>query len=282
MDDRGNPTAETHLAADSGKMKQQADTLELLTESNGSSAFTGLVVSVRSSTGASETEATEGTVADVPLSKTVTVPGTVTVFDKCTAERAAAGSAPRRRRLSGFETYDIRRVREWVVAHNSVRKLHNKQDVGAKRARSVIEAQQHASGGSSLPPLLWDPALARFAQAHADSVGANAQCRPEANEAAGEAGLGEVYLWGAVEKGEALFMAKEAVEAWAEQGKHYSSSTGGCEPGKECGAFIQLTWRETRRVGCGEALCPYKGNFTGVAQFFVCNYYPPAQLSMLE
>ncbi|CAI7915798.1 unnamed protein product [Closterium sp. NIES-54] len=25
-----------------------------------------------------------------------------------------------------------------------------------------------------------------------------------------------------------------------------------------------------------QALCPYKGNFTGVAQFLVCNYYPPA------
>ncbi|CAI5530364.1 unnamed protein product [Closterium sp. Naga37s-1] len=262
----------------------------------------GLVVSVRrSSTRASGTETTpHGTLSDVTLLKPLAV------TDKIATE-GAGESLARRRQLAGFETYDIRRVREWVVAHNRIRHLH-----------------------SPLPPFLWDPALARFAQAHADSVGANAQCRPEANEAAGEAGLGEVYLWAAVEKGEALFTAAEAVtawaeqvrkwgqliyaggsgggvsvgcggegggvihccrggasvggaaaeavESWAEQGKHYSSSTGACVEGEDCSAFIQLTWKDTRRVGCGEALCPYKANFTGVVQFIVCNYYPPAAL----
>ncbi|CAI5457550.1 unnamed protein product, partial [Closterium sp. Yama58-4] len=210
--------------------------------------LSGFAVSVGSSTPPSGSKAPHFSVADVTKSETVTV------SDKITAVEAGESSA-RRRRLAGFETYDIRRVREWVVAHNRIRHMH-----------------------SPLPPLLWDPALARFAQAHADSVGANAQCRPEANEAAGEAGLGEVYLWAAVEKGVALFTAAEAVQAWAEQGKHYSSSTGACVQGAECDAFIQLTWRDTRRVGCGEALCPYKANFTGVAQFLVCNYYPPAAL----
>ncbi|CAI5534334.1 unnamed protein product [Closterium sp. Naga37s-1] len=27
---------------------------------------------------------------------------------------------------------------------------------------------------------------------------------------------------------------------------------------------------------CGSALCPYKGNFTGAAQFLECKYYAPA------
>ncbi|CAI5534337.1 unnamed protein product [Closterium sp. Naga37s-1] len=162
----------------------------------------GLVVSVRSSTRSSGTEPTaQGAVSDVTLSRTVPV------SDKITAEGAGEVLA-RRRQLAGFETYDIRRVREWVVAQNNVRKLYS---------GNADKKSSSSSSSSPLPPLLWDPALARFAQAHADSVGANAQCRPEANEAAGEAGLGEVYLWAAVEKGEALFTAAEAVDAWAEQ-----------------------------------------------------------------
>ncbi|CAI5469085.1 unnamed protein product [Closterium sp. Yama58-4] len=251
METREESTNANHQPADSGI-------------TIGTTSLPGLVISVRSSTRAIGTESTtQGTVSDVTLLRTVPVSDT-------TAAEGAGELLARRRRLAGFETYDIRRVREWVVAHNNVRKLYSRNGI---REGSFSSS---SSASPPLPPLLWDPALARFAQAHADSVGANAQCRPEANEAAGEAGLGEVYLWAAVEKGEALFTAAEAVNAWAEQGKHYSSSTGACVQGEDCEAFIQLTWRDTRRVGCGEALCPYKGNFTGVAQFLVCNYHPPA------
>ena len=58
----------------------------------------------------------------------------------------------------------------------------------------------------------------------------------------------------------------------------YSSATNKCAPGKVCGHYTQVVWRNTTHVGCATAICtknsPFGAQFP-TWQLWVCNYTPP-------
>eukprot|EP00850_Spirogloea_muscicola_P004374 SM000018S03739 [mRNA] locus=s18:1082485:1084302:- [translate_table: standard] len=147
--------------------------------------------------------------------------------------------------------YDALTIRRWVEGHNKEREKHY-QDA----------------------PLVWDKAVARYAQAHGGSVQNNANCAPEFNEDNDK--YGENLYWAVYEHGQDPWSVQETVREWVQQGRNYDHEENRCEEGEDCAAYLQVVWRNTKMVGCGEVYCPYHGDFKGVAQFFVCNYYPPA------
>lgn len=155
-----------------------------------------------------------------------------------------------RRRLG----YDMRSIKKWVVEHNKERRKHFKD--GA---------------------LVWDKKVARFAQAHGVSITHNANCSPDFNEDNQE--YGENLYWAVYEHGQEPWSITECVHEWARQGKKYNYEENTCAEGEDCAAYLQVVWKETTRMGCGEVFCPYHGDFKGVAQFFVCNYTPAANLT---
>jgi len=59
-----------------------------------------------------------------------------------------------------------------------------------------------------------------------------------------------------------------AVDAWAGERVNYNAGDGSCQSGKVCGHWTQITWRETKKVGCGTAMC---GDGRVVA---VCSFWP--------
>lgn len=63
--------------------------------------------------------------------------------------------------------------------------------------------------------------------------------------------------------------APEVAKAWADEKVDYNYTNNRCRPGKQCGHYTQMIWRDSTEVGCGMTLCPDKG------QIWVCNYNPP-------
>ncbi|KAG2244306.1 hypothetical protein Bca52824_093862 [Brassica carinata] len=61
----------------------------------------------------------------------------------------------------------------------------------------------------------------------------------------------------------------DAVVAWASEKRHYNYGSNTCDPGKVCGHYTQMVWKNTRRVGCARVKC------NSGAIFMTCNYDPP-------
>ena len=66
------------------------------------------------------------------------------------------------------------------------------------------------------------------------------------------------------------------VDAWGAESDDYSSVTGSCAPGRQCGHYTQVVWPSTEEVGCGMAVCPSLG------QVWVCRYRPRGNIRILR
>ncbi|XVE73713.1 hypothetical protein DITRI_Ditri11bG0140700 [Diplodiscus trichospermus] len=76
---------------------------------------------------------------------------------------------------------------------------------------------------------------------------------------------GENIFWG----GRDHWTPKDAVKAWVKEHKFYDRKTNACLPGKLCGHYTQIVWRDSVRVGCARVKCSNGGIF------IMCNYDPP-------
>lgn len=64
------------------------------------------------------------------------------------------------------------------------------------------------------------------------------------------------------------YTAEDAVDAWGEEKADYNYEKNDCTPGKMCGHYTQIVWKNTTEVGCAKVIC--EGSVT-----WVCNYNPP-------
>ena len=60
-----------------------------------------------------------------------------------------------------------------------------------------------------------------------------------------------------------------AVDNWGNEVNNYNLATNTCTPGKVCGHFTQVVWKNTARLGCGKATAADGWTYV------VCNYDPP-------
>ena len=67
------------------------------------------------------------------------------------------------------------------------------------------------------------------------------------------------------------------VQGWAAEASNYNYGTNSCAPGKVCGHYTQLVWRNTTHVGCAMKECDKNSPFSGFSRwwFWVCDYSPP-------
>ncbi|KAL7601688.1 pathogenesis-related leaf protein 4 [Lactuca sativa] len=110
-----------------------------------------------------------------------------------------------------------------------------------------------------IPPLVWDPELAKTAQAWADQ---RKDCKLTPSDKVGEN----------MAQGPNL-NASYAVQMWVEERPDYDHGKNECLPGTQCAHYTQVTWKNTERVGCGRAQCS-----DGVCYVIVCNYDPPGNI----
>lgn len=111
-----------------------------------------------------------------------------------------------------------------------------------------------------LPPLSWDPRLARYAQQYARKR------QRDCALAHSNGPYGENIFWGSGSG----WSPAQAVAEWAKERRWYRYRTNSCAQGDECGHYTQIVWSRTKRLGCAMVNCD-----GGKGEFVVCNYDPP-------
>ena len=135
----------------------------------------------------------------------------------------------------------------FLDAHNAVRALVRKPDA-------------YVGEWTPLPPLEWSDDVARSAQAWADHLRDDNDCK---------------LVHSDNNYGENLAIGKDldiahAVQLWSNEGARYSWSPS-YEFEIPTGHYTQMVWRKTRFIGCGIAHC-------GRTVDVVCQYSPPGNV----
>jgi pathogenesis-related protein 1 len=134
-------------------------------------------------------------------------------------------------------------------------------------AHNEARASAKPTPRPALPKLTWSPEAARVAQAWAS------ECRFEHNPNRGKYGEN---LAAAAPPGSKT--NAQVVWDWVSEAANYTYSSHRCAPGKVCGHYTQVVWRDTKQVGCATVTCtknsPFGARFP-TWQLWVCDYTPP-------
>jgi pathogenesis-related protein 1 len=134
-------------------------------------------------------------------------------------------------------------------------------------AHNQVRASAKPSPQPALPPLTWSPEAASVARAWAN------ECKFEHNPNRGN--YGENLAAAAPPDSKTN---QGTVMDWASEAANYSYSGNTCAPGKVCGHYTQVVWRNTTQVGCATVICtknsPFGAQFPKW-QLWVCDYAPP-------
>ncbi|KAL3535339.1 hypothetical protein ACH5RR_003800 [Cinchona calisaya] len=134
------------------------------------------------------------------------------------------------------------------------------QNSHARFVNQFLAAQNAARTALRMRPLMWDANLAKYAQWYAN------QRRYDCALRHSNGPYGENIFWGS---GIGWTPAQAAAD-WVVERKWYNYWSNSCAPGKECGHYTQIVWRDTTRIGCARVTC-----FGGRGVFMTCNYNPP-------
>lgn len=64
------------------------------------------------------------------------------------------------------------------------------------------------------------------------------------------------------------YQTASVVDSWGEEKADYNYSSNKCKPGRVCGHYTQIVWKNTTKVGCAQVECD------GMT-IWVCQYDPP-------
>ena len=117
-----------------------------------------------------------------------------------------------------------------------------------------------ARSSIGLPPLAWDPRLARYAEQY------TRRRRSDCALVHSNGPYGENIFWGSGTG----WSPAQAVAAWVGERRWYRYGTNTCAAGDNCGHYTQIVWSGTKSLGCAMVTCS-----GGRGQFVVCNYDPP-------
>jgi pathogenesis-related protein 1 len=151
------------------------------------------------------------------------------------------------------------RIRSLTQARNSGILTHS-YNLSTKTAiAEMLQAHNTWRQRYGVPPLMWSPQLATYAQEWANVLVGERLLRHRQQDQYGE------NLASASGK---QLSPTTVVRLWGEEDKYYNYSTNTCQRGQMCGHYTQLVWRNTREVGCAMARNSQR-------EVWVCNYDPP-------
>ncbi|KAE8708015.1 pentatricopeptide repeat-containing protein [Hibiscus syriacus] len=125
--------------------------------------------------------------------------------------------------------------------------------------KQILKAHNEARAHESEPLYVWDESLALYARQWADKR--INDCRiVHSNGPYGE----NIFL-----AAKDHWSIPKAVKSWVNEEKYYDKESNVCQPGKMCGHYTQIVWRDTMKVGCARVKCEMGG------VFIMCSYDPP-------
>jgi len=124
----------------------------------------------------------------------------------------------------------------------------------------MLAAHNAARREAGVPALNWTATLAASAGRWADTLRGQ-ECRMRHSSGGN---VGENLAWAS---GQRLSPA-QVVGMWMSERRDFDAARNTCAPGKVCGHYTQVVWRDTTQVGCAMARC-------GNSEVWVCQYAPP-------
>ncbi|HUH01683.1 MAG TPA: CAP domain-containing protein [Kofleriaceae bacterium] len=134
----------------------------------------------------------------------------------------------------------------------------------------VTAAHNDVRAALGIPDLVWDPALAAVAQAWVEQCVDNESPIGLIDHNAGRSDDYPGYVGENIYGSGGNATGPAAVALWVSEESDYDYATNTCAPGKICGHYTQVVWRDTERLGCGLHDCAGLTYGSSV----VCNYSP--------
>ncbi|XP_022148794.1 pathogenesis-related protein PR-1 type-like [Momordica charantia] len=126
-----------------------------------------------------------------------------------------------------------------------------------------VNAHNAARAQVGVGPVHWDERVANFARQYANQRINDCQLvhsgGPYGENIAGSTGHG--------------LSGTDAVRLWVDEKQFYNHTANSCAPGKVCGHYTQVVWRNSVRIGCAKVRCRNGGTF------ITCNYDPPGNFA---
>jgi pathogenesis-related protein 1 len=135
--------------------------------------------------------------------------------------------------------------------------------MSAQDIKAVTAYHNKVRADVGVVPLQWSPALANYAQAWADHL-ASTICRMK-HRADGL--YGENLFQGTA----GTYSAVDGAKAWESEKVDYHGGVLTRSNWQPVGHYTQMVWRDTRMLGCGEAVCE-------TTLIVACNYDPPGNV----
>lgn len=66
----------------------------------------------------------------------------------------------------------------------------------------------------------------------------------------------------------------QAIHGWWQEQADYDYASNRCAPGKMCGHYTQLAWRQTSKIGCGLVMCDPLPDYGRLGYNLACNFMP--------
>lgn len=106
----------------------------------------------------------------------------------------------------------------------------------------------------------WNTTLAKFSQEYAES-----KLKKDCKMVHSDSPYGENLMYGS-----GAISWKKTVDTWSDEKKSYHYGANTCDPGKMCGHYTAVVWKDTTSVGCGRVLCDDQKE-----TMIMCSYWPP-------
>jgi len=141
-----------------------------------------------------------------------------------------------------------------------------------QRFAKTLEAHNQVRAKHNLPPLKWSDKLAEYSQQWANKLASGTAC--QMYHRSGTPPYGEnlfrssAVIWSDGKREVSQVTISDVVKAWANEEKWYNYNNNSCQPGKQCGHYTQVVWKDTKEVGCAMKVCADK------SQSWVCSYNP--------
>lgn len=136
----------------------------------------------------------------------------------------------------------------------------------------MLAAHNQVRSRHGLPPLSWSKSLAKNAAMWADHLATERSCKMQHAKGAGQ---GENLYWASAvtwsdgRRDVQSVTPAQVVSSWASEEADYDYARNSCRPGKACGHYTQIVWKNSTSVGCAKRTCSDK------SQVWVCRYLPP-------